>query len=123
MKFAEADDTGGNLVEGYRPGAIQIAGRTYREGLIVTARHISPGWGPTAATNLAAEHVEALVAFRPQVIVLGTGRVQVFPHPTVYAAAYAQGIGIEIMDTGAACRTFNILVGEGRDVVAGLLML
>ncbi|MBK1701744.1 Mth938-like domain-containing protein [Thiococcus pfennigii] len=123
MRFAEADEADGLLIQGYEPGAIRVAGRVYREGLILSPRRLVPGWGPATAARLAPSDIEALLAFDPQVIVLGTGERQVFPAAALLAAAQARRIGIEVMDTGAACRTYNILVGEGRNVVAGLMMI
>lgn len=123
MKFAEDDPASGYLIQGYAVGSIRIGGQDYREGLLITPQRLAPGWGPESAAELRAEHIDDLLTADPQVIVLGTGRHQVFPDITVYAAGLARGVGIEIMDTGAACRTYNILVGEGRRVAAGLLMI
>lgn len=123
MRFSEADHTGGYLIQGYEAGLIRVAGQTYHEGLIVTPHQVTPGWGPATASALGAEHIEPLAALDPQVIVLGTGQQQILAVPGIYALAYARGIGIEVMSTGAACRTYNILLGEGRKVVAGLLVI
>lgn len=122
MKFSEADTSGGHLILGYDPGRILIGGRVYTHGLIVSPEHIDPDWGPESATDLAAEHFEALAALDPQIILVGTGRRQVFPDPRTYRTVLQRGLGVDIMDTGAACRTYNILVSEGRKVVAGLIM-
>jgi uncharacterized protein len=122
MKFAEADSTGGHLILGYEPGRIVIDGRSYRDALIVSPEHIVTGWGPTSATDLAAKHFDALVELDPQVVILGTGDRQVFPDPEAYLPVMQRGLGIEIMDTGAACRTYNILMSEGRRVAAGLIV-
>ncbi len=121
MRFAETDDRGGNLVRGYGPEGIRIGARTYRGGLILTPARIVTDWGPAEAEGLAPEHLEALLALDPELIVLGTGAVQVFPDPALYRVTAARGVGIEVMDTGAACRTYNILMAEGRRVVAGFL--
>lgn len=121
MKFAESDDSGGYLIEGYGPDGIRIGGRSYRAGLILTPDRIIEGWGPDEASRLAAEHIAALLELDPQVIVIGTGRTQVFPDPAVYSAIARGGVGLELMDTGAACRTYNILMAEGRRVAAGLM--
>jgi len=121
MKFSEADHGDGYLVEGYEPGRIQIDGRIFNVGLILSPRRIVPDWGPAQAEDLTLTHLEALLALEPQVILLGTGARQVFPPFALLASALTRGIGIEVMDTGAACRTYNILMGEGRQVVAGLL--
>ena len=122
MKFAEARTEGGHLILGYEPGRIVVDGRSYNEGLIVSPERIVRGWGPALATDLAEEHLCALVELDPQVVILGTGARQVFPGPRFYRAAIQRGLGVEVMDTGAACRTYNILVAEGRDVAAGLIM-
>ena len=70
---------------------------------------------------LSAEHFEAIAALDPEVVLLGTGRVQRFPHPRLTTALSSRRIGIEAMDTGAACRTYNILMSEGRKVLAALI--
>ena len=121
MRFAETDDRGGNLVQGYGPEGIRIGGKTYRGGLILTPVHIVPDWGPVGADGLAAVHLDVLLALDPEVIILGTGARQVFPAPALYRLPAARGVGIEVMDTGGACRTYNILMAEGRRVVVGLL--
>jgi len=122
MKFSEADSAGGHLIIGYGPGRILIGGRTYTRGLIVSPEHIDADWGPRNAKDLAAEHFDALLTLDPQIIIVGTGKYQVFPDPGIYLAILQRGLGIDIMDTGAACRTYNILVSEGRKVAAGLIM-
>ncbi len=121
MKFSEADDRSGYLIQAYGADGILIGGRLYREGLIVTPERIIAPWGPRDAASLTVAHLDELLALAPQVMVLGTGGAQVFPDPAIAALVMQQGVGIEIMDTGAACRTYNILMSEGRRVVAGLL--
>ena len=123
MKFSEADDRDGYLIQAYGTDGVLIGGRLYREGLIVTPERVIAPWGPRDAAGLTVAHLDELLALTPQVMVLGTGRTQVFPDPAIAARVMQQGVGIEIMDTGAACRTYNILMSEGRRVVAGLLPL
>jgi len=122
MKFAEADIDGGFLIQAYGPGRVVINERAYTEGLIVSPEQIINGWGPETMSGLSAEHFEALVALSPQVIILGTGARQTFPDPSLYVGIMERRIGLEVMDTGAACRTYNILMAEGRAVVAGLIL-
>jgi uncharacterized protein len=121
MKFSEDAGKGHHRIDAYGQGGIVIDGRNFRTGLIVSPTRIVEDWGPQTPDVLAAEHIAALIALDPQVIVIGTGARQVFPHPRVFAKALAHGLGVEVMDTGAACRTYNILVGEGRRVAAGLI--
>ena len=123
MRFTETDDSGSNLVQAYGPEGIRIGGRTYRGGLILTPGRTIPDWGPLDAARLGPGHLQALFDLDPEVIVLGTGAAQVFPAPSLYRILTARRVGIEVMDTGAACRTYNILMAEGRRVVAGLLPL
>ena len=122
MKFSE--DAGGGIhrIDAYTAGRIVVSGREYCAGLIVSPQRIVEGWGPTEPAGLTAQHIAALLDLDPQVIVIGTGARQVFPHPALYAPAHRRSVGVEVMDTGAACRTYNILVGEGRRVAAGLMV-
>ncbi|MGB5833170.1 MAG: Mth938-like domain-containing protein [Thiohalocapsa sp.] len=122
MKFAQFDQDGINLIEAYDQEHIRINGRDYRAGLVVTAETVVPDWGPRQIADLDSGHVEALLASQPQVVVIGTGACQQFPDPALYFSLLERGIGVEIMDTGAACRTYNILVSEGRRVVAALIL-
>jgi uncharacterized protein len=122
MKFSEDPGAGSYLIDAYDAGCIVIGGRQYRGGLIVSSQRIIEGWGPAEPAGLTAQHLAALLDLDPQVIVLGTGALQVFPPPALFAAAHGRGVGVEVMNTGAACRTYNILVGEGRRVAAGLMI-
>ncbi len=123
MRFSEADGSSGQLIDAYGKEGILIGGRRFTQGLIVTPNRVQEGWGPAHPAALTVEHLDALLAIEPetQVIVLGTGETQVFPDPALYFAVIGRGVGFEVMDTGAACRTYNILLSEGRRVVAGLL--
>jgi len=122
MKFSE--ETGGGIlrIDAYGAGHIVVSGRDYHRGLILTPQQVLEGWGPTEPAGLAVEHIRALLDLGPQVIVIGTGARQVFPPHALFALAHGRGVGVDVMDTGAACRTYNILVGEGRRVAAGLMI-
>ena len=122
MRFAEAD-SGGYRIEAYGREGIRVAGRTLTSGIILTPERLIEGWGPTDPAGLDAGHLGPLIDLSPELIVLGTGAVQVFPDPSVYFRVLELRIGFEIMDTGAACRTYNILMAEGRRVAAALLPL
>ncbi len=80
------------------------------------------GWPVTAADTLDASHVEALLALQPELVILGTGERQTFPAAAFMAGFLRKGIGIEVMDNAAAARTYNLLAGEGRRVVAGFIL-
>jgi len=98
------------------PGVKTISG-----SFIVSPRHLLRDWPPASISDLQAEHIEAIIELQPELVLLGTGTQLTFPPPQLLAALYRQRIGVEVMDTAAACRTYNILMTEGRFVVAGLM--
>lgn len=96
--------------------------RTLRSSFIITPDTLIEHWPAHDAAAMTADDVQPLLALQPEVVVLGTGTMQVFPPPDVMAACLTRGIGIEVMDNAAAARTFNVLAGEGRRVVAGFVI-
>ena len=110
-----------NTVTAYGPGFIEV-NRTRQQGplLLVPDAPAQP-WQATAFESLRPEDFDAVLALRPEIVLLGTGRRQRFPHPRLIAALAQAGIGVEAMDTAAACRTYNILMSEGRRVLAAFL--
>jgi uncharacterized protein len=121
MKFHVAT-TAGNLVTGHGPGWVRIGATEYRANLVLTADLVLAGWAPGGFDALAAADFERLLEGRPDVVLVGTGRTIRFPHPRLTQALAAAQVGLEVMDTAAACRTFNILAAEGRRVTAALLL-
>lgn len=103
--------------EGYR---IRIGKITFSSSIIVTPGQISQ-WSVTDVSELNEGDFESLYASVPEVVILGTGPRIVFPEPAVYAPLIRSGIGLEIMDTPAACRTFNILLSDDRNTIALLI--
>ena len=93
------------------------------ESLILTGREVITDWEPNQLPELTASHMEAVLSLDPELVLLGTGARQQFPALEVLTRFYRAQIGVEVMDTAAACRTFNILVAEGRKVAAALLMI
>ena len=118
-------ETGGqaNLIRAYAAGRITVGHDSYARSLIVLPGQIIADWPPQAFEQLAVAHLEALVSLGAELLILGTGRRQRFPRTELLAPLAAAGISWEVMDTGAACRTYNILMGEGRNVAAALLMI
>jgi uncharacterized protein len=112
----------GNRIRAYAKGEIGIGDAVYRRSLAVSAERLIPDWGPEAFEDLTDEHLAMIVEFTPEVVILGCGETQRFPSPSVTAPLTSRGIGVEIMETGAACRTFNILLAEDRRVVAALIV-
>ncbi|MEW5770389.1 MAG: Mth938-like domain-containing protein [Pseudomonadota bacterium] len=109
------------IITGYGPDHVLINGMRHERSLIVLPDEVVAGWAADLAT-LAAAHFDALLIRAPEIVLLGTGRHQRFPSPALYKALLAARIGVEVMDSQAACRTYNILAGEGRRVAAALII-
>jgi uncharacterized protein len=121
MKF-HLSATTGNVVTGHGPGWVRIGTTEYRENLVLTPDAATPGWAPGGFEALAEADFARLLDAKPDVVLLGTGRALRFPHPRLTRALAAAQVGLEVMDTAAACRTFNILSAEGRRVIAALIL-
>jgi uncharacterized protein len=122
MKISLESAAGRNVFTAYGDGYVDVNGARHRENVVVSADAVTPGWFPGPFAALAAENLAPLVAGRPEIVLLGTGATFRYPHPSLLAPLYEAGIGVEVMDTRAACRTYNILLSEGRRVVAALIV-
>jgi uncharacterized protein len=121
MRFTQDGSSAANLIRAYGAGELQINDRVFTSPVIVSASAIAPGPGIRNVEALAIEHAAAILALDPDLVLLGTGTRQRFPDLRFGAQFLRAGIGFEVMDTGAACRTFNVLIAEQRRVVALLL--
>jgi uncharacterized protein len=122
LKFEREAAEGRNTFTGYGPGYVEVNGRRHGASLVVSGDQLITDWPATSVDTLTADHLATLITLAPEIILLGTGPRFQFPEPARLAALYQAGIGVEAMDTPAACRTYNILLGEGRHVVAALLL-
>ena len=122
MKIALEATAGRNLFTAYGDGYVDVNGKRHDANVVVAEDAVTPGWFPGPLEALAAVHLEAIAAARPEIVLLGSGAKFRFPSPAVLAPLYNAGIGVEVMDTKAACRTYNILLAEGRRVVAALVV-
>jgi uncharacterized protein len=94
----------------------------YQNSIVLTGSELISDFKPQSISNLRPEDIETLLGYQPELILLGTGLKHIFPSSELLASVQAQGIGIEVMSTDAACRTFNILVSEDRKVMAILFL-
>jgi len=122
MKLHADRAEGVNVIHACEPGSVSINGVTYRHSVMVPYTGEVAAWAPVALADLTEDHFTSLAAAQPEVIVFGSGATLRFPPPAVLRALMQARIGVESMDTAAACRTFNILAGEGRRVWAALLV-
>jgi uncharacterized protein len=122
MHFAREDYQGEDHIRAYERGRITIGDRQYAHSLILCPGQTATAWRPRCADDLLHEDFDALVALQPDVVLLGTGSQLCFPPPGLTVRLLQLGVGVEVMDTAAACRTYNILLAEQRRVVAALLL-
>lgn len=96
--------------------------RRLERSFVVAPDRLVEDWPVGDVRALEAADLEPLLALQPELIVLGSGASQAFPPPAAMAACLARGIGLETMTNAAAARTYNVLAGEGRRVVAGFIL-
>lgn len=113
---------GQNFVTGYGDGYVAVNQERYEENLVVTPERVISDWQPKGIDGLRTEHFEFVTELAPEIVILGTGRALRFPSRELLRSLAEAHVGVEVMDTHAACRTYNILSGEGRRVAAALLI-
>ena len=133
MQFSQDQDPSSYRIRAYQSGRIDIvvplthgpeAARslTLTESFIMTPNTLVRDWPPQHPDHLQQDHLEILLELRPEVVLLGTGERLIFPPQPLTATLMESGIGVEVMDTAAACRTYNILMHEGRNVAVALIL-
>ncbi|MDH5205850.1 MAG: Mth938-like domain-containing protein [Hylemonella sp.] len=110
------------VITGHGPGWLELGHQRFTHSLVINSRGSHFDWACPGFNALEPGHFERLSELKPEVVLFGSGSRQSFPDPAWLASLTALRIGVETMDTGAACRTYNILAGEGRHVLAALLL-
>lgn len=123
MKMHLQRSSDANLITAYAPGSITINEHAHHSSLVVAPRWLVSPWAPARFEDLQTADFTDILEHRPEVLLLGTGRRLRFPPAATLAAFRERQIGVEVMDTAAACRTYNILMGEDREVIAALLLI
>ncbi|MFA9419001.1 MAG: Mth938-like domain-containing protein [Gammaproteobacteria bacterium] len=121
MPLAEDKITSRYSISAYNADEIVINEQIYRQSLVLSAEFISCPWPVRSISELDESSLEIILDMNPDVLLLGTGEQQQFPEARIFALLGQQGIGLEVMNNGALCRTFNILVAEDRAVVAAIM--
>lgn len=122
MKLHLSDSSGLNVFSGYGEGYVAVNQVRYTDNMIVLPNRIIEHWQVSNISRLDMEHFDALLAMQPEIILLGTGTSLQFPDVSLMRMILSRGIGFEVMDTQATCRTYNILSSEGRHVAAAILV-
>jgi uncharacterized protein len=121
MKIEREQSPGRNAFTGYGKDYVEVNGERHSASVVVSGESVAP-WSARSPRELTRADVAPVVALKPEIVLIGTGASLVFPDPAALADIHAARIGVEVMDTQAACRTYNILLGEGRNVVAALIL-
>ena len=122
MKFAQDSQQEGYVITAYDDDSVSVNGKSFNQSLIITTTKLDENWRVGSIESLQPNHIEQVLTFSPELIIIGTGNKLTFPAVDVYSNIIERGIGVDFMDTRAACRTYNILMSEGRHVVAGLIL-
>ena len=122
MKLHLTQAAGNQLVTGYGNGWVEINTVRFEHSLIVLPNLLITDWQVSDFESLTEESFRGLLELKPEVVLLGTGEKHRFLHPRISRELTAANISLESMDTAAACRTYNILMAEGRHVAAALLL-
>jgi uncharacterized protein len=122
MKFTQHTPAGLNLIRRYGADFLVIGDETLHASCIVGKNTLIRDWAPRDVGSLAAQHFEPLFALAPELVVLSTGERQRFPSAALRAEFTTRKIGLEVMEIGAASRTYNVLVSEERNVLAAILL-
>ncbi len=121
MKLQLSRLEGLNRISGHGPGRVLVNGLRFETGLVVLPDEVVAPWA-ASFEGLSVSHFDALAMRAPEIVLLGSGPRLRFPAAGLYASLVKAGIGVEVMDTAAACRTYNILAAEGRRVAAALVV-
>ena len=122
MKLQSDPHSGANTITGYGDGYVEINQIPYAHAVLLSSDGAISAWPVESFNNLEASHFTQMVELKPELILIGTGSKQRFPKPELLKSLILAKIGFEIMDSQAACRTYNILVGEGRQVLLALIV-
>lgn len=120
MKFIR-EQSSDHWIKGYSATEIRVGERVLQASCLISAEHLVADWRPRAVSELSPADFDEVFKWQPEILLLGTGETQLFPDRTVYSEVLSRHIGFEVMTTGAACRTFNVLLNENRRVVAALI--
>ena len=122
MKLSLNTNVTQKIFTAYGEGYVTVSGERFERPIVVLPEKVLTDWHPPTVDAMDETHFDYFLAIKPAILLLGTGTQQRFLHPRLYKALSAAGISVEFMDTGAACRTYNILMAEDRNVVAAILV-
>lgn len=122
MKLHLSQTSGQYAITAFSEGCVHINHQAYQHSLIITPSQLDTQWPISDMQQLRAEHMQQLLAYQPEIVLIGCGARHQFLHPKISAPLLQVQIAVETMTTAAACRTYNILLAEGRRVLAALII-
>ena len=122
MKLQSDPHSGANTITGYGDGYVEINKIPYSHAVLLSSDGEIREWALKSFEELSAADFEQMASLKPELIIIGTGKRQQFPKPELLKTLIRSKIGFEVMNSQAACRTYNILVGEGRQVLLALIV-
>ncbi len=123
MRFSFDSDLNHHAITGYGPDWVRVNQQEFRRSLIVMPERLVTDWPPQTFGDLVEAHFAVIAELEPEIVLLGTGSRQRFPRPALVQSLLARGVGVDVMDLAAACRTYNVVMLEGRRVAAALLLM
>jgi uncharacterized protein len=116
------DNSAQYQIRSYQPGTITVNDKTLSSSIIITPTRLIENWAPQTTDELTTASLSVIAEARPDILLIGTGATMVLLSAEIYGPLINLGIGVEFMDTSAACRTYNALSAENRNVAAALLI-
>lgn len=111
-----------NKIISYSDNSFRLKDKLIESNLLISKDRLIENWPEDPYPAFALQHLDQIFSWQPEIVILGTGRAPSFPNPEFIVYATSKSIGLEVMDTGAACRSYNLLIDEGRNVVACLFL-
>ncbi len=118
----DSENSISNKIISYSDDSFKLKNQLIKSNIVISKDRLIENWSVNAYQNLALQHLDQIISWQPEIILLGTGREPSFPNLELISYVTSKNIGLEIMDTGAACRSYNLLINEGRNVVACLFL-
>ena len=121
MQITEEKNSGRYIITGYGKGFITVNEVSYQQNLIISPQELVTGWNIESPGDISYTDIQVIQNWHPEIVLIGSGEKQIFPEGDLIYQFMKQGIGCEVMDSAAACRTYNILLGESRNIAAAIL--
>ncbi len=118
----DSENSRSNKIISYFDDSFKLKDKLIKSNIIISKDRLIENWSVDDYQNLALQHLDQIISWQPEIILIGTGKEPSFPNLELISYVTSKNIGLEIMDTGAACRIYNLLIDEGRDVVACLFL-